>query len=494
MATSQAEVNLTDLPQELKEHIFCHLTATDLCHLASCSRILKESTNQDAPWRFLCRKKGWERYGTTCDLCKEPPFKPTSLSQETGEGGVPTFPVDAVVTGSDWPGLVDTCKWKEVYMKARHLEENWKNKRFYTASLELYPFRDGQRSDFNPRVCNVTYEKHCVAAGKSNSTLEIWHMSSGKGQLIQVDISESPDALKMKDGIIAAGCKDGKIRTYSAQTGEQLQVMSGHSLAVYHLFFDGETIVSVARAGKFNRFKRFNNEEYERSGIRVWSAANGTSRCILQSGNEATSLVHLDYKNKIVAGAYSNNNIRIWDVSSGSCMQEIDRGMNKLTFCHLGDGIVIGASEKLIVKIWELKSSVCIKTLDVLKWLPPNSNVSREEVYFRFGGDELLAVATLYNGFFIMTVSGERLFTCPSSKGAPVIWKGNKLLAWSMKTKRYQLQIIDPTEREDSEAHDSARTLQDLDETLLACARMSNTELLLFVQQESPHVFVRYYW
>ncbi|XP_038044683.1 F-box/WD repeat-containing protein 7-like [Patiria miniata] len=458
MDTLQSEEKLIGLPEELKAYIFGHLTATDLCHVALCNRILRESANQDALWRLLCRKNGWERYGT--NLCKEPPFTPTLHDQLTGgEGGSPTFPVDAVVTGSDWPGLVDTCKWKEVYMKARHLEENWRNQRFYATT-----FKFGQTSDETglfavetldqPKISNLDCEGGCLAVGVDDGTLQIWDVSIGKRRHnIRVNVSEEPDALKMKDGIIAAGCMDGKIRTYSAQTGEQLQVMSGHYLAVSRLFFDGDTIVSVARR-LLDRSKN-----YADSGIRVCKAEDASTRFVLQYGCSKTSLIHLDYRTKVIAGAYSDNTIQIWDAENGSDIQHIICDMKKLVSCYLGDGIVIGASKDFAVKIWKLESWECLRTFRVP--LHPESNNFEliGAAPYAFNGELLVAISRAHLTF--MDLEGKLIgsifnthenhtgtfFTQDNSKFTTAhCFHGNKLITGSSNTYsgKYDLWIVNP--------------------------------------------------
>ncbi|XP_038045005.1 F-box/WD repeat-containing protein 7-like [Patiria miniata] len=493
MDTLQSKEYLTYLPQEIKEHIFRHLTATDLCHVALCNRILREAANRDTIWRPLCRKKGWERYGTICDLCKEPPFEPTSQDEKTGVGGVPTFPGDAVVTGSDWPGLVDTCKWKEVYMKACHLEENWRNHRFYTTSLALWS------SGGDSMAC----EGECLAVGSDDGTLEIWDLAGAKRHpRIEHEISliDTSDTLKMKDGIIAAGCSDGKIRTYSAQTGKQLQVMSGHRLAVSRLFLDGDSVVSVAHP----QFPVY--EVYEDSDIRVWSAANGASLCILQSGHEATRLLHLDYKDKIVAGAYSDNKICIWDARNGSCMQQIVCDMEHLASCNLGDGIVIGTFKDFLVKIWELQYGECIKTFDLhpFQGIQPSEipfDGHDEEAHYKFI-DGLLVVVTLLHGFYIVNLDGQRLLRDSRRHVKPVCLKGNKLLIWSRETCRYELWTIDPVRMDDRyEVQGSSKTKassQHRKETQRPRAWMSDTKLIfqgrLISNSPATYISVHHYW
>ncbi|XP_038060476.1 probable E3 ubiquitin ligase complex SCF subunit sconB [Patiria miniata] len=495
-------VNLADLPQELKARIFRHLTATDLCRVALCNRILRETANDDDLWHRLCQKQGWERYGTISDLCKEPPFKPTSKEHKTGEGGAPTFPVDAVVTGSDWPGLVDTCKWKEVYMKARHLEENWRNERFYTTLFDLSLTNDKEsvsssNSDnyaYLQLILNIAVEGDCLVAGSWHRTLEVWDMCSKTRQhLIQLDISEASEALKMKDGIVAAGCKDGKIRTFSAQTGEQLQVMSGHRLAVSQLFFDGETIVSVAQ--KQPSLWGYDDSVDADSDVWVSSAANGAYRYVLQSGHEATRLLHLDYKDKIVAGAYSDNIIRIWDARSGSCLEDIASGMNKLTSCHLGESIVIGASKDFIVKIWDLQYWKCIKTFDVPLHQGIQLSSPYEQAKYMYS-DGLLIAVTLHNGLYILNLNGERLLIDGRGTVQPLSLKGNKLLTWSSEDGWYGgLWLFYPMKSADGKAQGSSKTVQYVGQTHVACAWMSDTKMVYQGLYGFPtYVSVRHYW
>ncbi|XP_038059499.1 F-box/WD repeat-containing protein 7-like [Patiria miniata] len=422
------------LPNELVEKVFGYLTVDDLCHVTLCGRSWRESANQDALWRPFCRWKGWEHYGTMSDLCKEVPLKPNSPEQKTGEGGAPTFPVDAVVTGSDWPGLVDTCKWKEVYMKARHLEGNWRNNRYHVSSFEFGSagYREWLFEYIGPGpeplVCNMAGEGDCLAVGISIGTMQIWDVSNCKRRhLIQVNVSEAPDALKMKDGIIAAGCKDGKIRTFSAQTGEQLQVMSGHRLPVLRLFFDGNTIVSTA----YKEYRK--NEVYADSDIRVWSAADGCCRYNLQSGSVGRRLDDLDYKDKIVAGAYNDKTIRVWNADSGSRIQQFTVQARDLLSCHLGDGIVIGAYDGNVVMVWSLESGDCIKTFDV----PGNYSEKYGKLLDRarsytFNGALLLSTSC-NNHMRLLDLNGKFLGDSrPYSNEfnfEPIVFRGNKLVA-----------------------------------------------------------------
>ncbi|XP_038045236.1 probable E3 ubiquitin ligase complex SCF subunit sconB [Patiria miniata] len=539
MASLVSKDYFASLPIEVKEIILNDLTVTDLCHVALCNRSWREAANQDALWRPLCQDNGWERYGEEDRLLKEVPFKSTSQEQVTGEGGSPTFPVDAVVTGSGWPQLETTCKWKEVYMKAKHLETNWCKNRFYAVSFQfcltgkvptkstadsgsddadeqsassvaeevdhsendpsgldedddVYGDKDG------PYVCNMAGEGIYLAAGTSQGTLQIWDIfQRERKHLIEVDISEKRDALKMKDGIIAAGCKDGKVRTYSAKSGEQLQVMSGHPLAVSHIFFDGVTIVSVIKPRSPN------------SDIVVWNASDGACRCILKAGRTLT-LLDLAYKDKVIAGVYFDRKIRVWDAESGSMLHEMDSGMRTVVSIYLGDGIVIVVSQDFIVKIWSLESGKCVRTFDV-PIDPAFVNKHAKATYCTFNG-ELLAVVSTFWTTTVLDLDGKRIGTFLSDfrdSMEPLFFHGKKLVIWceTQVVPCTELWIADPKMHGNGNANSSFEIDESTDYLAEASGNftvtwMSDTKLAFERHGEYeandgpliPEIIVRHYW
>ncbi|XP_038053781.1 protein Mut11-like [Patiria miniata] len=300
--------------------------------------------------------------------------------------------------------------------------------------------------------------------------------------------------------------------------------MSGPRLALALLSFDGDTIASIDRVPEYG-------EDVDRD-VRVWSDANGACRCILQSGNEATRLIHLDYKDKIVAAAYSDNTIHIWDTHNGSCMQEIVTDMNKLTSCHLGDGIIIGASKDLIVKIWEPESGKCIKTFHI----PPHQGFKfGEKVTYTFS-DGLIIVVTSSDALYVVNMKGERVLDVRQDV-KPICFTGNKLLTYDVRQgnmmllpyvrhgrkvlpyvrhgrkvltyvrhghqRGYELSIIDPVECVGGKVQGSSKTVsQYIGPTNLMRAWMSDTKLAFQrigsesedFETDDEYVSVFYYW
>ncbi|XP_038049810.1 F-box/WD repeat-containing protein 7-like [Patiria miniata] len=375
MASSLQRVEFGSLPNEMLLQVLQYLTPKDLCHVALCSKSLRETANHDALWRPLCHAEGWRHFGRAEDLDESTAFIPVD-KQNVGKDV--NFSFDTVVSGTDWPGLMDTCKWKTVYMKAHHLERNWRDNSHHVVSFEFGS--EGCAGRFSPtiwdspthsQIYNLHGEGTYLAAGVSNGTVMVWDMYSGKLKYtIHVDICDKSECLKIKNGTIAVGCKDGMIRTYSTQTGQQLQVMSCHQLAVSQLFIDDDTIVSVARPDP--RLFYASKDTFEDSDIKVWSSLNGDLRFLFRREDDSKDKTQdVDYVDKTVAAVYVDRTIRLWNAQSGVCMHVIGPShrmgefVEALTYCHLNNGTLIVGDRDNRVEMYDVKSGACCKTFNI---------------------------------------------------------------------------------------------------------------------------------
>ncbi|XP_038065073.1 uncharacterized protein LOC119735447 [Patiria miniata] len=127
------------VPNDLIPTILQHLSAADLCHVASCCRWLRILANQDSLWRHLCQSRGWEHYGTTTDLAKIASYGPSKQATGATRSGhySVTFQEDRIVTDDNTAGLTSTCRWKGVYMRAYHLDRNWSTNHSHECKIKF---------------------------------------------------------------------------------------------------------------------------------------------------------------------------------------------------------------------------------------------------------------------------------------------------------------------------------------------------------------------
>ncbi|MBW4635019.1 MAG: hypothetical protein KME30_24900 [Iphinoe sp. HA4291-MV1] len=103
------------------------------------------------------------------------------------------------------------------------------------------------------------------------------------------------------------------------------------------------------------------------SEVRLWQARDVQTRHVV-SGQGHTSWVHSVAFNPqgttLVSGS-EDETVRIWDISTGECLQTLQRHIDRVwsvTFSPNGE-IVASGSEDRTIRIWEVSTGRCLKTL-----------------------------------------------------------------------------------------------------------------------------------
>ncbi|XP_038064775.1 F-box/WD repeat-containing protein 7-like [Patiria miniata] len=341
------------VPDDIMQTILQHLRASDLCHVASCCRWLRDATNQDSLWRPLCQSRGWEHYGTTTDLAKIASYGP-SEQQATGANEAShcsvTFQNDRIVTDDNTAGLTSTCRWKGVYMRADHLDKNWATNRFHFKQI---PFDEekGRCPDSN----TVFVDGDLLAIYTFCKTIQVFDIRKENLQCV-IPFIKSAGEIKFKDGVIVVPCFDGMAYACNARTGQTLQTMEGNwGRSIVSLFFDGELVITRVPRCDWINSKKFRD-------INVWCVKDGQLKCILTADPTDGDYVcyNMDYRDKIVAAAYDDDYIRVWDAKSGKCLHKL-KCPGKYSDVKLGDNVIVGFSTKddTCVSIWSQNTGEC---------------------------------------------------------------------------------------------------------------------------------------
>ncbi|XP_038077969.1 F-box/WD repeat-containing protein 7-like [Patiria miniata] len=319
------------LPYELLEAIFQYLSPADLCKLAVCCRSWRCALNQDFWWRPLCRRNGWEYYySTLTDISKEIPYEPQQTCDGSEVNGKTTFPMDAIVREGNPTGLPSTCKWKEIYLKARHLEGNLEHNRCHVTTLKVFGDEDllvhHARQSGRPHVRCSDGDGDLFTMSFSDGTIKVWDVRKGICERVfRAVLSGRENTVKVQKGIVVAGCTEGMLRAFSVSSGQELPPMKGHKkMDIQCIFFDGDMVVSQAVSD---------------DDIRVWTVSDGICRHVLASPDSESKLKDVDYRGKIVAAIYCDKQLRVWHARSGRCVHA-SKQTDHLQSLKLGYGTV----------------------------------------------------------------------------------------------------------------------------------------------------------
>ncbi|XP_033625389.1 F-box/WD repeat-containing protein 7-like [Asterias rubens] len=321
------------LPHELTAQIFCLLSAKDLCSASLCSRVWRERSNNDQIWHRLCRGKGWQRYSEVVDLAHEVPFSPsyTDISKTT-----PTFHSDSII--DKCKGLTPTCHWKQIYMRAWHLEQNWHRGRYRIAPV----LRRHQE-----RVTCLDSDGKILISGSLDGTVCVWDLLTS-AFLCRLDgHTDAVSCLKLKDDICVTGCQDTLIRVFNPHSACCLMTLNGHQAGVECIFIVGDTIVSAS------------NDK----SVRVWSLSEGICTQILRGHTD--DIESLKCLGNLVVSTSWDTTLRVWDISKkGECLHILNGHTEVVFCCEFNERIIVSGGGDSVVKIWDTTSGACLRTLE----------------------------------------------------------------------------------------------------------------------------------
>jgi len=162
--------------------------------------------------------------------------------------------------------------------------------------------------------CAFSPDGSRIVSSSRDGTLRIWDARSGRTlAVLEVDRIWPPDpssrfhvtscAFSPDGSRIVSGVRDGTLRIWDAQGGEELAVLKGHSEGVTSCSFshDCSRIVSSSRDGT----------------MRIWDAQSGEELAVLKGHrNEVTSCAFSPEGSVVMSGG-DDATVRIWDSASG---------------------------------------------------------------------------------------------------------------------------------------------------------------------------------
>ena len=225
-----------------------------------------------------------------------------------------------------------------------------------------------------------------LASGSTDCTVKIWQVASGKCQKTlqgystwMRTIAFSPDGR-----IIASGGEDCTVRIWDANSGKCQKTLQGHSNWVQSVAFspDGKYVASsspdrtiriwkIDDDGKWSEWRKIALKDGNWARAMSFSPVKLDDRIILATGNE-------------------DKTVKIWDVDSGECQQNLPGHSNwvsSVAFSPDGKTLASGSTDHAI-KIWNLDSGKCRRTLEEHKTLKEHKSWVRS-VAFSPDGEKL---------------------------------------------------------------------------------------------------------
>ncbi|XP_038079426.1 uncharacterized protein LOC119746518 isoform X3 [Patiria miniata] len=371
------------LPNEILCKIIGFLSVEDLCHLAVCSKAWRNVTNTNSLWLHLCKLRDWERFGTEVDLRKEKPIHSTETRKW---GSIPTFQAESVITGDcNVKDLAPTCEWKEVYMRAWHLDRNWSEGRYREHHAYL-PVRTYYKAS------SVASDGRTYAAGDYYGFVRLLDFNSGRFlRKFQATNSTRSQILKIKRASMSR-----KTKTESDIAIHHMHLKNDIGVAVFKggmLVFEGSTGNALRRItpSKWSDFDRYlpRKSYFEENKIivsynwldfplHIWDISDLVEG--VDNGACTETILHTEtsednphpeasyhllgcHGHFVITSSLSHPEFLFWDTRTPEIIRIYKGHKGNVSCGHLDENTIMTGDNAGEVKVWTTASDVCMKTL-----------------------------------------------------------------------------------------------------------------------------------
>ena len=176
-----------------------------------------------------------------------------------------------------------------------------------------------------------------------------WHLPEGAkarlGKGIIYEIQYSPDGTQLA---VASGIG---IWLYNAQTGKELDLLTGHTAGVLSVSFspDGHTLASGS---------------YDET-VRLWDVGTGNPLRTLTGHTSYVASVSFSPDGRTLASGSWDDTIRLWEVSTGSLLRTLTGHTSyvaSVSFSPDGRTLASGSWDDTI-RLWEVSTGSLLRTL-----------------------------------------------------------------------------------------------------------------------------------
>ncbi|KAJ5743781.1 hypothetical protein N7533_008651 [Penicillium manginii] len=232
-----------------------------------------------------------------------------------------------------------------------------------------------------------SHDSKFLTSGSDDGLIKVWNANSGEcfqtfeghtGPVNSVTFSHDST-------ILASGSNDGMVKVWDANSGECLQTLKSHSEWVNFVTFSHDSKLLASASGiyeydpfdddfesgsvdlvDFSHDSKLLSSASENNTIKLWETSSGRCLQTLEGHSKRVNSVAFSHNSELLASSSDDGRIKVWNANSGECLQILEGHtgpVNSITFSHDSTILASGSNDGM-VKVWDANSGECLQTLE----------------------------------------------------------------------------------------------------------------------------------
>ncbi len=374
-AEATPSCTIQHLPMEIKELIFRELDTPDALRASLVCREWNAIISGDPLWKFFLGRD----FKPRADAPPTENYREVYKERHTLHSNL----VNGLCTRTALPHKKFPNIQSIIYADRKVIAS------FYSPEILIWNFETGDKhntyKEHTRTVTSLLYADEKFFSGSHDRSIKAWDLNTNTWLYDLKGDADIPFSLASGDQMLFSGCLSGRIKIWDLSTNTLLHDLGEQTDAINRLIYIDGMLISGHAYGKIISWDFNNNQESNTNStienspendIRHSNLINGKyTQYIFEEGHHGGIHALIYANGKLISGS-SDDTIKIWDISTRTCLHTLEGHTDTIRFLVEVEGKLVSCSDDGTVKIWDIETGECLHTLRAIDYIMDGCTVA----------------------------------------------------------------------------------------------------------------------